>query len=31
MHPEITKAWGKAVVQQLAVFIAQTEPNIKGF
>jgi predicted nuclease of restriction endonuclease-like (RecB) superfamily len=32
LHTQVsTKAWGKAVVQQLAVFIAQTEPNIKGF
>lgn len=26
-----TKAWGKSVVQELAGFIQQNEPNIKGF
>lgn len=32
LHQQVsTKAWGKAVVQDLAAFIAQTEPNVKGF
>jgi predicted nuclease of restriction endonuclease-like (RecB) superfamily len=26
-----TNSWGKAVVQELANFIAKTEPNVKGF
>lgn len=26
-----SNAWGKSVVKELAVFIQQTEPNIKGF
>ncbi len=26
-----TKAWGKSVVKELAAFIQNTEPNIKGF
>lgn len=32
LHQQVsTKAWGKAVVQELATFIAHTEPNVKGF
>ena len=32
LHTQVNeKAWGKAVVQDLATFIAQIEPNIKGF
>ena len=32
LHTQVSsKAWGKAVVQELAVFIAKTEPNVKGF
>jgi len=26
-----SKAWGKSVVKELAAYIAQTEPNVKGF
>lgn len=32
LHQQVTsKAWGKAVVKELADFIQQTEPNAKGF
>jgi predicted nuclease of restriction endonuclease-like (RecB) superfamily len=32
LHQQVsTAAWGKAVITELAAFIAQTEPNIKGF
>lgn len=32
VHQQVaSKAWGKSVVQALATFIAQSEPNIKGF
>lgn len=32
LHTQVSaKAWGKAVVQELAAFIAKSEPNIKGF
>lgn len=32
LHQQVsTQAWGKAVVKDLAAFIAQTEPNVKGF
>ena len=32
LHQQVsTAAWGKAVIKELAAFIAQTEPNIKGF
>jgi predicted nuclease of restriction endonuclease-like (RecB) superfamily len=32
LHTQVSaKAWGKAVVKQLAEFIALTEPNVKGF
>jgi predicted nuclease of restriction endonuclease-like (RecB) superfamily len=32
LHTQVQeKAWGKSVIKDLADFIAQTEPNIKGF
>ncbi|TSA39465.1 MAG: DUF1016 domain-containing protein [Methylococcaceae bacterium] len=32
LHQQVSSAaWGKAVIKELAVFIAQTEPNSKGF
>jgi predicted nuclease of restriction endonuclease-like (RecB) superfamily len=32
LHQQVsTKAWGKAVVKELADFIAKTEPNVRGF
>ena len=32
LHQQVaSKAWGKSVVEDLANFIAQSEPNIKGF
>ena len=32
LHQQVsTAAWGKAVIKELAAFIAQTEPNSKGF
>lgn len=32
LHTQVSaKAWDKAVVQELAAFIAQSEPNVKGF
>ena len=32
LHQQVTaRAWGKAVVKELADFIAKTEPNVKGF
>ncbi len=32
LHQQVsTQAWGKAVVKDLAAFIAQSEPNVKGF
>jgi len=32
LHAQVSsKQWGKAVVKELADFIAQTEPNVKGF
>lgn len=32
LHEQVsTQAWGKAVVKDLAAFIAKTEPNVKGF
>ncbi len=32
LHRQVsTHAWGKSVVQDLATYIAKTEPNIKGF
>ena len=32
LHQQVSSnAWGKAVIKDLAAFIAQTEPNIKGF
>ena len=32
LHQQVSSnAWGKAVIKELAAFIAQTEPNSKGF
>ena len=32
LHQQVSaNAWGKSVIKELAAFIAQTEPNIKGF
>ncbi len=32
LHQQVeSKAWGKSVVKELSEFIAQTEPNVKGF
>jgi predicted nuclease of restriction endonuclease-like (RecB) superfamily len=32
LHQQVvSKAWGKSVVRELSEFIAQTEPNIRGF
>jgi predicted nuclease of restriction endonuclease-like (RecB) superfamily len=32
LHQQVSaNAWGKSIIKELAAFIAQTEPNIKGF
>jgi hypothetical protein len=32
LHQQVTaKTWGKSVIKELAAFIAQREPNVKGF
>ncbi len=32
LHQQITaKTWGKSIIKELAAFIAQNEPNVKGF
>lgn len=32
LYQQVTaKTWGKSVIKELAAFIAQTEPNVKGF